>query len=1042
MKLISFYKYLLLLIIITSTLTTSTQLFAQKETYNWYFGYNSGITFMPDGQEAKFLPNGEITGKPIISGTATLSDRNGNLLFYSDGNFVWNKNHQILRNGGGLKGHVYSSRSVIIVPKPSSNQYYYIFTIGCFEMYKEEPQGNYIYDNGISYSIIDILADNGKGDIAPDDKNIKLLDNAVDKMITINHSNKQDIWLVTYNWKDNYFYVYLLTKDGIKEERKIERPFPRFSVPVPNYAGFNLEYDFTNKKLISCDVDINSFVIYDFNPEYGLIGINNPIVIPASDDSTLYRPYSAAISEDGSKFYGSCYGRAIIQWDLFAGDNDAIIESRTTICDTNTENANNINFGTIRKGSDNKMYIARHRSNYLAMINEPNEAGEYCNFADEGIYLEGTQSGYGLPIMMNYNLAPCDFTGYAGGNKNLCVGSDIKLGSNFDTTNLTFQWTPAMGLDNPNILNPTCKIAQTTQYVLMIRDNVLECIDYDTIVVTIQPLPNIIKAGDITACKNSPFVIGSNNNNPNYIYRWTPTDYLENPNERSTLCSVEKNAIYILSILDTTTGCYNYDTINVFINNLDTFELLGSMFICEGKNTTISVKDDFVSYYWSTGESTKSITIDKIGIYEVIVTDAKGCSGKRIFEITYLEADNFHIVAPNTICSGIETILKTNVSFAKYNWSTGETTPTISIHSAGTYWVFVENDNGCSATDTVTIDETEIHYSFPPEIIFPTICNDIILIPNIFVNNGNEDIVIDNISISNSLPFKIDEVFSLPIVIKPNNKLTITTIFDGSVAGTYNDTLRITLSSPCNATILVPISGSAVEKNNISVTVPHLIKATPQIGENKTTISIVLSGAGIPLWDSGKNASIKCSYRRDMIQVYATNTGTITDIIQNGLIETIKIINLFPTDTGVIDLQLFANVSLGRDTLSDIIFFDFESDISCAGIDSTIIPFELYGCMIGARIFDFFETTELLVETRDNYFDCQVSSEEEGSFNLSIYNLLGERVKEINWFKSNTIFEEKTILINNSDLSLGSYFILLRSPNYYINRRVLILNSK
>jgi hypothetical protein len=1010
------------------------QLFSQKESYNWYFGDSSGITFMPNGEEAKFLSGSKIEQ---MEGVATLSDRNGNLLFYSDGLAIWNKQHQYLPRGGGLKGHRSSSRSAIIIPKPGSNQYYYIFTITAFEhVFKDKNDGQYYDTNGLQYSMIDILADKGNGDIIDTMRNIKLLDNAVEKMITINHSNKTDVWLVVYNWKDNNFYTYLITKDGITEHKRTQRPSPKFDIPTPNAAGFNLEYDFQHNKLISCDADIYSFIIYDFNTATGTISTNNPITIPAypseiagSDDTVKYVPYSAAISEDGTKLYGTCYGRTLVQWNLTAGNNNDIIQSRTIICDANTSNANNINFGAIRKGPDNKMYIARDSATWLAIINNPNLSADSCEFIANGIYLEGHKVRYGLPIMMNYNIPPCEFDGYAGGNRNVCYSSEVVLGGNYDTANFTFQWTPTTALDNPNILHPTCTTTQTIQYVLMIKDDILGCIDYDTIIVQVLGKPNIIQAEDVITCKNFSTAIGTDNN-PKYVYRWTPTDYLENPNEKITLCTPDKDMIYILSILDTSTGCYNYDTVIVFVRNLDSFELLGAMYICDGKNTTISVKDDFVSYTWSTGESTKNITINEPGIYEVIVTDSNGCSGKRIFEISYFEADNFNIIAPNTICSGIETILKTNITFTKYYWSTGDTTPTTTIYSAGTYWVNVENENGCKATDTVVINETAIYYSFPNKIDFPVICNDSVKISNSFVNNGIEDIKISNIFLVSNVDFKINEVFAFPITISMDNQTIITIEFRKIETGNYRDTLIITLSSPCNAAIIVPVSAEVGGSKYTLSTIP--IKTEPG---NKITIPVSINADSIST--SQFDFTLKCSYRRDMIQVHSVNIGTITDRTQNGLIETIQILSQYPSNTNKMELQLFANASLGRDTISNIIFFDLNSPFPCSNIDSTFTLFELIGCNLGERIFKFFNPTELLINTNNNNYDCKILSEEKGNFQISIYNIIGNIIKQKNWFKENNTFESKNIIIDNTDLVSGCYFIMLQSPNSSIKKQVL-----
>jgi hypothetical protein len=73
--------------------------YAQKETYNWYFGRYAGLNF--NGKTVKSLTNGKLN---TIEGCTAISSNSGMLLFYTDGITIWNKNHEIMQNGAGLKG--------------------------------------------------------------------------------------------------------------------------------------------------------------------------------------------------------------------------------------------------------------------------------------------------------------------------------------------------------------------------------------------------------------------------------------------------------------------------------------------------------------------------------------------------------------------------------------------------------------------------------------------------------------------------------------------------------------------------------------------------------------------------------------------------------------------------------------------------------------------------------------------------------------------------------------------------------------------------
>ena len=61
-------------------------------------------------------------------GCMVLSDTSGQLMMYSDGQQVWNKNHQVMPGGEDLGGHYSATQSGIILKKPGAENLYYIFS--------------------------------------------------------------------------------------------------------------------------------------------------------------------------------------------------------------------------------------------------------------------------------------------------------------------------------------------------------------------------------------------------------------------------------------------------------------------------------------------------------------------------------------------------------------------------------------------------------------------------------------------------------------------------------------------------------------------------------------------------------------------------------------------------------------------------------------------------------------------------------------------------------------------------------------------------
>src|SRR6478609_4152491 len=91
--------YLLFLLLISEFMGCQLA-FAQKEGNNWYFGYKAGLSFNTNPPQVLF--NGQNEGK---IGNASISDKNGNLLFYFGGGYnkaIYNRNHVPMLNGSGF----------------------------------------------------------------------------------------------------------------------------------------------------------------------------------------------------------------------------------------------------------------------------------------------------------------------------------------------------------------------------------------------------------------------------------------------------------------------------------------------------------------------------------------------------------------------------------------------------------------------------------------------------------------------------------------------------------------------------------------------------------------------------------------------------------------------------------------------------------------------------------------------------------------------------------------------------------------------------
>jgi hypothetical protein len=175
-----------------------------QENNMWYFGTKAALNFNPSptGPIPTVLSNSVMDAK---EGSANICDKQGNLLFYTNGLTIYNKNHQVMLNGDGLMGNISSVQSSIIIPQPGNDSIFFVFTSDAIE-------NNYV--NGYRYSVVDIKRDGGKGEVIT--KNILLWSSCTERMVAARHADGISVWLITNDNSSNTFRSWLVTCTGIQ----------------------------------------------------------------------------------------------------------------------------------------------------------------------------------------------------------------------------------------------------------------------------------------------------------------------------------------------------------------------------------------------------------------------------------------------------------------------------------------------------------------------------------------------------------------------------------------------------------------------------------------------------------------------------------------------------------------------------------------------------------------------------------------------------------------------------------------------------------
>jgi hypothetical protein len=381
---------------------------AQKRGAVWCFGDSALVDF----SDTSNIVTGYSSVKSRGS-CASISDTTGNLLFYvsydptvmisgTDPLKIYGANNNVILNGDSLKGGGWYNE-ISILPFPGSDSLYYIYYIGV------------TLDTGIYYSVVDLSANGGMGEVIQ--KNVQLQSfKMVGCLNTVKHGNGRDWWVIFRRFQglstgNNDFHMYLITPSGISNLIiQSVGSINKTNIGQIAFNGEGSQMSYINYKGL--------LELYDFNRCSGLI--SNPITIsPESTSGALPERWSVEFSPSSQLLYvshiagfgsGTCY---LVQYDLTAGN---ISLSADTIW-TTTEM---INMGQLKKGPDNKIYLATNyyggyiypdtTYNYinmnLSVINYPDSLGASCDIQPHSFSLGGSRCYFGLPNNPDYDLGP------------------------------------------------------------------------------------------------------------------------------------------------------------------------------------------------------------------------------------------------------------------------------------------------------------------------------------------------------------------------------------------------------------------------------------------------------------------------------------------------------------------------------------------------------------------------------------------------------------------------------------------------------------
>ena len=220
-----------------------------------------------------------------------------------------------------------------------------------------------------------------------------------------------------------------------------------------------------------------------------------------------------------------------------------------------------------------------------------------------------------------------------------------------------------------------------------------QCTNTTSVAVTENALPLPTITGDLEYCANSNTTLDAGS----FIsYAWSSGDSMT-----QTITATAGD--YIVTVTDGN-GCTGTTSAAVTENALPLPTITGDLEYCENSNTILDA-GSFISYAWSSGEMTQTITATA-GDYIVTVTGANQCTNTTSVSVTENALPLPTITGDLEYCANSNTTLDAG-SFISYAWSSGEMTQTITA-TAGDYIVTVTDGNGCTGTTSAAVTENAL----------------------------------------------------------------------------------------------------------------------------------------------------------------------------------------------------------------------------------------------------------------------------------------------------------------------------------------------
>jgi gliding motility-associated-like protein len=271
------------------------------------------------------------------------------------------------------------------------------------------------------------------------------------------------------------------------------------------------------------------------------------------------------------------------------------------------------------------------------------------------------------------------------GDDILCPGESVEL----STTFLYDEYNWSTGENTASI-----RTTFIPEIAVEVRDT-FGCVGTDTIQLTSVENPTVSIAGQLDICDGEGAILQAT---PGFVsYQWS-----DGTDSVATIGRVD--GIYTVTVTDGN-GCSAQASQTLEVNDNPKPVIQGTPTICEGETATLSVRDNFLDYSWSNGDTSRFTQVTESGVYIIEVASPGNCFNRDTFEVQVnIPRPSPLANAELDVCEGETLALDAGPGFLNYEWSTGATTQSISTTTGGRFGLSVIDTNGCRTRTNILVN--------------------------------------------------------------------------------------------------------------------------------------------------------------------------------------------------------------------------------------------------------------------------------------------------------------------------------------------------